>query len=352
MMSTVEHKTQKHYTRDEHKRAIYLYLNSSKKTPLEIHKHFKEEGTNISKDVIRKWIQRYRTTGQITNKKRGGNKRKNTTTDEIKQKIIKLQIENNQDTLQQIQDKLSEPKPSLSTISRTLKKAEITTKQLYTHVDEKNSDVTKAKRIEFMENTQDYLSESNVIFIDETPWNLGMKRKRGRSLKGIKAIKKSRVLKSNNISLIASISPAHGLIHYETHETTKKQRGVNASRFDTFVSNLCDTPILKTHSFFLIVDNSKVHNRDEIEHILSRKSTKTRQHHLIYLPPYSPTLTPIENIFYIWKQRAKQARINDKQQLYRYIYEDSTLITPKLCHDCYEHTLSYCPLIIDGADII
>jgi hypothetical protein len=254
--------------------------------------------------------------------------------------------------LKDIQNELSEQKPSLSAISRILKKNHISTKQLYTNTDEKNSDTTKTKRIEFMENTQDYLDESNIIFIDETPWNMGMRRKRGRSVKGVKAIKKQRVLKGNNISLIAAISPAHGLIHYETYESTKNQRGVNASRFDKFISNLCDTPILRTHSFFLIVDNSNVHNREEIEEILSKKTTKNRQHHLIYLPPYSPMLTPIENIFYIWKKNIKQTRIEDKSQVFRHIYEDSALITPKLCHDCYQKTLSYCASIIDGADII
>jgi hypothetical protein len=146
--------------------------------------------------------------------------------------------------------------------------------------------------------------------------------------------------------------PVHDLIHYETIESTKKQRGVNASRFDKFISHLCDTPILKTHSFFLIVDNSNVHNRDEIEHVLSRKSTKTRQHHLIYLPPYSPMLTAIENIFYIWKKNIKQTRIEDKSQIFRYIYQDSISISPILCHNCYQHTLSFCSSIIDGADIM
>jgi hypothetical protein len=76
---------------------------------------------------------------------------------------------------------------------------------LHKNVDEKNSDVTKAKRMEFMENTQDYIHESNVIFIDQTPWNMAMKQKCGRSLEGVKAVKKPRVLKGNNISLIAAI---------------------------------------------------------------------------------------------------------------------------------------------------
>jgi hypothetical protein len=120
------------------------------------------------------------------------------------------------------------------------------------------------------------------------------KKKRTKCNRYLKAIKKQRVLKENNITLIAAISPVHGLIHYETHESTKNEPGERASRFNIFIKKLCNTPSLKTTSFFLIVDNSIVHNRDEIEYILSRKSTNTRRHDLTYLPPYSPMRTPIE----------------------------------------------------------
>ena len=179
-----------------------------------------------------------------------------------------------------------------------------------------------------------------------------MRRTRGRSAKGVKAVKSSRVLKGTNITLIAAISPAHGLIHYETHESSKINPGVTAKRFDTFISNLIKSPIVRSHSFFFIVDNAKIHKRDEIEHILSQNKKKNVNHHRLYLPPYTPALTPIENLFSIWKKRAKLTYITDKQHLYRHIYEDSTLITPDLCHSCYEHTLSYFPLIAEGGDII
>jgi transposase len=195
-----------HYINNEHERTIHLYENSNKKTAREIHEHFQQEGTIVPINTIHSWIERYQTTKQINNKPKGGNKRKNILTSETQEKIHQLQLDDNEYTLNQIQENLPEPKPSLSTIWKVLHKKNFTTKQLHTHVDEKNSDVTKAKRIEFAEHTQDYLHEANTIFIDETPWNLGMKRKRGRSLKGKKAIKKQRVLKGNNISLIAAIS--------------------------------------------------------------------------------------------------------------------------------------------------
>ncbi len=351
MHSKIPH-PQQHYQFNEHERAIHLYLNSNKKSAREIHEHFKLDGTNVPINTIQSWINRYNNEKQINNKPRGGYKRKNIITNDTKQKIIKIQNENNEFTLKQIQENITEQSISVQSISRILLENNYSTKQLYINTDEKNSDTTKAKRIEFMENTQDYLHESNTIFIDETPWNLGMKRKRGRSLKGVKAIKKQRVLKGSNITLIAAISPAHGLLHYETHESTTNEPGVRASRFNIFIRNLCDTPILKSNSFFLIVDNSNVHHRDDIEYILSINKQKNVQHHLIFLPPYSPMLTPIENIFYIWKQNAKQTRIEDKSQIFQHIYSDSTLITPQLCHDCYQKTLSFCSLIIDGADII
>lgn len=60
---------------------------------------------------------------------------------------------------------------------------------------------------------------------------------------------------------------------------------------------------------FIVLDNASYHKNLNIDEILEKKSIQ-----LIYLPPYSPELNPIEKI---WASTKKRLR-----KIYRYITED------------------------------
>jgi transposase len=280
------------------------------------------------------------------------NKKHKTIPDTTIEKIIDLQNENNASTLNEIQSKLPDPKPSIASISRILKQKQFTTKQLKSYIEQNNNALTKAKRNEYVENNQDYLEYDNTIFIDETGWKLSMKRNRGRSLKNTKAIKKMKELRGINITTIAAMSPKYGLLYYETQCASATEGGVNAARFNLFLSNLLRHRILRTKPFYIMMDNAPIHKKQDIEDIFQSTHSRQPKHHLIYLPPYSPFLDPLEEAFSVWKRYAQRSVLHSKQQLLDSIDRESTRIEPDLCRKLYEHTVSFFDRIIDGGDIV
>ena len=61
-------------------------------------------------------------------------------------------------------------------------------------------------------------------------------------------------------------------------------------------------------------------------------------HELIYIPPWSPELNPIENIFSIWKSAFKKLEKKTEQQVDEAIKTAATEITQRDCESCFNHS--------------
>lgn len=350
-MEIADHSAHEFYPNDVHRRAIYLYVNSNFSAPL-IVDHFAKEGTIVPRRTVVDWLKRYDETGQIYNKSQEGKAHHKTIPDSTINKICELQDQNNATTLADIQSNLPDPKPSIASIGRILKQHDYTTKQLYNTPEAKNTDLTKAKRIEFIENAQDYFTENNVLYVDESPFSETMKRNRGRSKKGKKAIKLTRVTRGTNISVIAAIAPKYGLIYYETHQWSEKEGGVNGQRFLLFMNNLLKKSLLRTTPFHIILDNSRIHPRVELEDLFERKGRRNARHYLFYQAPYSPFLNICEEAFAMWKRHGQRSQLKGVQAVLAEIEAGKGQITPELCQKLYEHTLRFFPQMMDGEDIV
>ncbi|KAI5154465.1 hypothetical protein ENBRE01_3387, partial [Enteropsectra breve] len=62
-----------------------------------------------------------------------------------------------------------------------------------------------------------------------------------------------------------------------------------------------------------------------------------------YLPPYSPFLNPIENMFAKWKQTVRRMRIQDEDDLIVAIQDGSRLISPADCNGFFRNMIGYLP---------
>src|SRR6185437_8817515 len=99
-------------------------------------------------------------------------------------------------------------------------------------------------------------NHNNTIWIDETPFNQGQHRKRGRSPKGKPARKKQKVMKGPNISILAAITPTKGLIHYQTFKGKQEKEGDSTRNFTKFIQliyNKLDND-MKTQINYWIMD--------------------------------------------------------------------------------------------------
>jgi transposase len=122
---------------------------------------------------------------------------------------------------------------------------------------------------------------ANLIFLDESGVNLSFVRKMARSLKGERAygVKPKR---SRNVSVISAISIEQVLVQWSVLGS------VDGLMFEEFVATML-VPALWVGAV-VIMDNCSIHKGTEVERLIKEAGAT-----LIYLPPYSPDFSPIEN---------------------------------------------------------
>lgn len=203
-----------------------------------------------------------------------------------------------------------------------------------------------------MQRNSDTLTAENAIFIDETPFSFCILRHRGRSRKGVPAVGIVPAIRGQNHSVIAAISPRHGLTHYQIkvsereeefiskRKGSKKQkqktapRGVTRDVFRSFVMELLRKPLFSrsSQSFDLVCDNARIHLGD-IEEVIFQTG-----HTQLLLHPYSPELNPIEYAFSKWKMAYRVQFPATDEAVDDAIRVSAASITPTDCEHYFQHT--------------
>jgi len=182
----------------------------------------------------------------------------------------------------------------------------------------------------------------NVIFIDETGFQITMRRFHGRSQIGTRAISIVPALRTRNKTVIAAFSRV-GLLLYHVLE-----RAGNRVNFNEFISELC--VVLNTRDLrdcTLIMDNVRFHHCAEIE-----ENIKSNGHNVKFLPPYSPFFNPIENLFSQWKNIVRGRSPNNENELNNAINGFQNIISSENCQNYIQHIVNNCILCLSGAVII
>ena len=122
----------------------------------------------------------------------------------------------------------------------------------------------------------------NLIFIDESGINLALSRLFARAPKGKRARGTRPQKRGKNVSLIGAIG-LNGLI-----TQVSLFGSTDGLTFEAFIAQRL-VPKLWSGACVLM-DNCSIHKGEEIEALIAKAGAK-----LIYLPPYSPDFSPIEN---------------------------------------------------------
>ena len=132
---------------------------------------------------------------------------------------------------------------------------------------------------------------SNLIFIDESGFNPGMRRKHGYNIRGFPAMHIQIGPRTSNVSIIGGMNATHGIISFEN--------------IVNFVNDLIQKIIIRSHNFgadmnkpiFIVWDNASIHKAREVQQNCFTEDV-TCIHGLDvqnkFLPCYSPFLNPIE----------------------------------------------------------
>lgn len=240
----------------------------------------------VALSFIQKLLKQYQETGSIAPKVR--TQQTPTKLNDEQLAVLKRLVEENNDaTLAELQALLEAEtgvRIGCSTVDRMLKqKLDITVKKKTFHADEKETERVQKKRVEFWQLIAGFLAK-DLIFIDESGVNLALTRLYARAPRGQRAHGKRPQARGRNVSLISAL----GLRGVVTQISLLG--AVDGLTFEAFIARKL-VPELWDGAC-VIMDNCSIHLSKEIETLITEAGA-----HLIYLPPYSPDFSPIENCF-------------------------------------------------------
>jgi transposase len=141
----------------------------------------------------------------------------------------------------------------------------------------------QTERVEFWQRVQAFLAQ-DLIFIDESGVDLALTRLRARAPKGQRAHGKRPSKRGKRVSIISAISLKEVIIHLNLMGST------DGLTFEAFIAQKLRSQLWK--GACVIMDNCSIHQGEEVKALIEQAGAN-----LIFLPPYSPDFSPIENCF-------------------------------------------------------
>ena len=161
-----------------------------------------------------------------------------------------------------------------------------------------------------------------LIFIDESGTNTKMTRLRGRSLKGERLDGKAPFGHWGTQTFVAGLK-SDGLV-----APWVVNAPMNRAIFNTYVETQL-APVLKPGDV-VILDNLSSHKSEQAEKII-----RSRGAWMLFLPPYSPDLNPIEMAFSKLKAHLRAAEARTIEDLWKAIGNICSLLTPQECSNYF-----------------
>uniref|UniRef100_A0A158P4D1 Tc1-like transposase DDE domain-containing protein n=1 Tax=Tetranychus urticae TaxID=32264 RepID=A0A158P4D1_TETUR len=126
-----------------------------------------------------------------------------------------------------------------------------------------------------------------------------------------------------------------------------KEKGYNTVDFVDFLKKFLDH--LKNDNIensVIIMDNVPFHHATPVNELFA-----TESHQLLFLPPYSPFLNPIENLFNQLKHWVKKFRPSSADDVFRGVELASDIITANDCQKYFDHMMKYIPKCVQEENI-
>jgi transposase len=163
-----------------------------------------------------------------------------------------------------------------------------------------------------------------LIFIDETWAKTNMTRPRGRALRGERLVEKVPHGHWKTTTLIAAL----GLEGVRC--STLVDGAVNAEVFEAFVQRVL-VPALRPGDV-VVMDNLSSHKRPRTRQLIEAAGAE-----LVFLPPYSPDLNPIELIFSKVKRTLRSLAHRTVDVLWRTMQSVLDRVTASDAANCFRH---------------
>jgi transposase len=225
---------------------------------------------------------------------------------------------------------------STSAIDRALSAMDISWKNTLPIPIDWNKEVVIQARMEFIAKLGP-LFLRNIVYVDESGFNMHCKKSKGRAVKGEPA-RLTLVPKGKRLTIIAALVQS-GFVHWRLVESlSDKKKGTNAEDFRNFLIDMF--PKLPRDSV-IILDNCKIHHSDNLDSTWWMAKT-TYGIDKIFLPPYSPFLNPIEYAFNALKTAVAASYFENRGELRSRVQDNlQTSVTPEDAAGFYRRVGKY-----------
>ena len=210
----------------------------------------------------------------------------------------------------------------------------------------RNSPETIQSRITWVQDMMQNrpVNRANIIFVDETGYNLHIRRRRGRARVGEVAWIETPTQRGGNISVCAAMNE-NGLLLSEAilGPYNKVSFGLFLQRLFHFMD-----VHLPAGEKWIVMDNCSFHKNNDVKILIEGYPESPTGRKQVQLPPYSPFLNPIETLFSKWKAIVKSCRPNEQQTLLMSIQSAINRISQSDCQGWCRFAESYYPRCLRG----
>ena len=281
----------KAYSVDLRQKVIDAY-NQREESQRQLAKRFR-----VSLTFIENLLKRYRTDGTVEPRAHGGGQVAKLSLEQ-EAVLMTLVEEKNDAILVELCDRLEQSvgvRISRATMGRYVQKLKLTRKKTL-HATERHSERVQQLRVEYWHEIG-AVNLEDLVFVDETGSNLAMTRRYARSVRGSRAYNHAPYGRGQNVTLIGAMA-LRGLVGEITFPGA-----TDALAFKTYVTQVL-VPNLWTGAC-VVMDNLPAHKVNGIREAIEAVGAT-----VIYLSPYSPDFSPIENCWSKIKEflRARAAR--------------------------------------------
>ena len=182
--------------------------------------------------------------------------------------------------------------------------------------EQERNDVAEARKA--WRESQPSLDPTKLVFIDETGTNTAMVRQRGRSPRGARVIGRVPYGHWKTLTFVAGLRAGSLTAPFVI------DRPMNGAIFQVYLSK-CLAPTLSPGDI-VVMDNLPAHKLAAVREIIEAAGAS-----LLYLPPYSPDLNPIEQVFAKLKHMLPKAAARTKDAVWATIGSLLGTYTPQEC---------------------
>lgn len=168
------------------------------------------------------------------------------------------------------------------------------------------------------------LDPRKLVFIDETWAKTNMTRLRGRAPRGQRLVEKVPHGHWKTTTLIAALG-VEGMCC-----STVVDGAVNGDVFEAFVEQVL-VPELRPGDI-VVMDNLSSHKRERTRELIEAAGAE-----LLFLPPYSPDLSPIELVFAKIKRLLRSLACRTRDALWRAMQSVLDQVTSSDAANCFRH---------------